>query len=387
MDEEGIQPAGGAGAAAPEPALASLNEENLSRKARTLEYKTKVDELRETITSKPVFLIATHGEYTPANTEAPVEVPNGALIVELASIGEIASCNLGAYGDSFRSMLTPDRLPEILTAERGKTVRNINELSLHMSAKYMGGMYYQRYLTLSPTDKLPNFFVQKIYNGETLELEYIEGILHKKWRKHQGMNLNRIINIIFERDPDAYELGGVFIIATCGAVNSDKISDETISRITAYHEAHRTLVDRTPSRFRFQTRVTLKEAKPRAPMKSTRKKPKSGLPLLIYEQTDPVTIIKNGIPKEIKVGLHSRMTRKVGNNTNVKNRYIAPSEDSYMIKVGPAIYHKHGKVIFSNLEMRRILQQLEDRVRRMEELPDIEVYNGTTRKWAKVYVA
>lgn len=384
-------PAGGAGAASVPIGLENESR-NKSRKARHNEYTKKVESLHEVIKRKPIFLIATHGEYTKENIAAPVDVPDGAIIIELSTIGEVASCDLGAYGSSFRNMLTPDKLPDILTADRGKTIKDPNELVLHNSAKYMGGMYYERYLTLSPSNNASHFYIQKIHNNKTVHLEYIEKMLRKKIKRSRedpGMNLNEVIRTIFDRDEDAYEDGGIFIIATCGVVDdSGATSNKDISRITAYQESHRILVERLPSRFRFEERVTLHNIRPPRPhLKYTRKKA-TAPQLLIHEQVIPFTILKDGTPKEIKVGVHSRVTRGVGANNNANNSppYIAPPEGSYMIKVGPAIYHKHGKVVFSKLEMQRIIKQLKIKATRLA-IPTIELYNASKRKWATVYIS
>jgi hypothetical protein len=426
MAAPGKIPLGGAGAAAPPPEMneevSSNNNDNKSNNSNNSnnnnsnsnnsnnnnnnnnanEYKEQVKDIRTFIENSPVFLIATHGEYTKENVSRLVDAPDGALIVDLASIAEEASCKLGAHGSSFRSMLRPDKLSKILTSERGATYRNNNRTIFHNSAKYKGCKYYQRHLTLSPADKMPRFFVQRIYNGMSTQLEYIEDMLRRQWVSHYrnprkypepGIDLNDIINIIFDNEfvENAYTHNNennnnenahnnenenahnnnndkkfntaVFIIATCGTVEDKSISNDDISRLVAYHESHRSLVERAPKHFLIErpvisnTRVTFKNAKSKITRKKSLPKPKlAKYTGLIYNQTDPITVGNTTIGKS----RHAQITRKVGRNNNGNTTHIDVPKGKYMILIRGAIYHNLGNPILTLKEVKTVIKQLKE---------------------------
>lgn len=261
------KPAGGAGRPAPEPAPASENGVGVRRelpipKNRLTEseeeYQAKLSELKADIQRKPVFLIATHGKYIDHNIERPVPVPKGALIVELATIGEEAMCSLGHIGTQMYSAIqNPEFLATILTDDQGVTYTSKDLDALHLAPKYTDtDSYYERSIYIDASDNPEWFYIKKLHNGTVTNLDkYRNAMIEISKQYIYGVDSFYIINHILKNDPDALAQGAIFINITCGAIEiMDSIYNteeekktkirEVTDRISDFQEAHKWLLYR-----------------------------------------------------------------------------------------------------------------------------------------------
>jgi hypothetical protein len=255
--ESSPKPAGGAGQPAPEPEpenevgvrrILPIPENRFTESEE--EYEEKLAKLKADIQRKPVFLIATHGAYIERNLVKPIPVPKGALIVELATIGEEATCSLGHVDtEMYSTIQNPKILANILTDDEGVTYTSKDLDVLHRAAKYTDkDTYYERLIYIDASDNPEWFFIKRIHNGKITSLDnYREAVVHVSKPPIYGVDINYIIKHILENDPDALVHGAIFINITCGEIaitaNKSTIARET-DRISEFQEAHKWLLYR-----------------------------------------------------------------------------------------------------------------------------------------------
>jgi hypothetical protein len=386
MDEESIQPAGGAGAPAPVSKSARFNlYGTMPTEGEAAEkYKRNVAEYTENLVKKPIFLLAVHGLYKKRDVEAPVQVPKSTVLVEFTTIGEYATCALGFQQGTLYSLLRdPTALAHVLTAQPGGSYKDSDIDALYRSPKYDDrDTYYQRTVGLSKEDSEEHFFIHRFYNGKIRNEQYLRDWLLEKYE----IQLNTLIDYIYENDEDVRRNGCIIILASCGNVNKkvQKITEREIRKITSRYDKHRRpLVAYPIPRFeipKYRPRIMSKIM----PLRKTRRKPKVVKPVSSFfirpknktvpSQPHHIRLIGNS-------GFHAKRLSAVHEPTSTRKR-SAPT-NKFMIQVGDKIYYKDGKILFSGIQIEKIIRELKRTP--PDELPTIRLYDSEKRRWLIVY--
>jgi len=319
-------PAGGAGAAA--PAASGMNEEG----GKELTKEAWDEKVTADITSKPIFLIATHGAYDTAKLNSdPSPVPKGCMVIELTPLADLLSTKCGTIGSPLRTLLTyPNETAELITSPPGRDFRFDDITLLHNSAKYTDNdRYYERILLLSDADitekQKANFYIDKFYRDEdgTIKIQTLRPLMESMatiTREKKFIYSNQLINHFMENDTHAKAAHGcVCILATC----ADLMKDAPLNTTTYYklqkHFADHQFKYSVPTRFLF------------TPLSGFTRRKNTGL--VVFERAPTVATIK---PEE-----HFLLT-----NNNSRNKLIygkaLPGKNKY---TGETIHNLATKLV------------------------------------------
>lgn len=293
-------PVGGAGAGVA-TAPAGINEED--KELTIEEWNAKVT---HDITTKPIFLIATHGFYDNARlTSPPSQVPKGCMIVELTSLTDLINSKCGKVGSPLRTLLTlPTLTAEVITSPPGRDFQYSDIKLLHMSAKYTDtDKYYERALLLSNKDIAENqkddFYIDKFYHDPTdgtVKIETLRPLMEQMAQltsQKKYIYSNDLINHIMITDSHAKAAGGcICIIAACAdLMKGVPLNMNTYYKFQKHFEDHRFKYHHVPERFIF-TPMNSSTRRKKKGIKSGKKK---GNGLIIHE---PSSTAKDIPPEE-----------------------------------------------------------------------------------------